>query len=91
MTENIQDYKNLKDRMLAFEVPMSDRNIFVVWTISEILKKHGEFENYAEEISVLFNVVERYKNIEDREFKKLQKRIKQIKTNWREQQRIDRL
>ena len=81
MTENIQDYKNLKDRMIAFEVPMSDRNIFVVWTISEILKKHGEFENYAEEISVLFNVVERYKNIEDREFKKLQKRIKQIKTN----------
>ena len=81
MADNIQNYKNLKDRMIAFEVPMSDRNIFAVWTISEILKKHGEFENYAEEISVLFNVVERYKNIEDREFKKLQKRIKQIQAN----------
>jgi hypothetical protein len=49
--------------------------------VSEILKKHGEFENYQEEISVLFKVVESYNKVKDREFKKLQKRIKQIQAN----------
>tara|TARA_R100000995_G_C3382809_1_gene76770 strand:+ start:271 stop:516 length:246 start_codon:yes stop_codon:yes gene_type:complete len=81
MADNIQDYNNLKDRMNAFEVPNDQEDFFCIWMLSEILKKHGEFENYQEEISVLFQVVKSYNKVKDREFKKLQKRIEQIQTN----------
>ena len=81
MTDNIQDYNNLKDRMDAFEVPVTDTALFSLWAISEILKKHNEFENYEQEIHVLTNVVTSYNKVKDREFKKLQKRIKQIQAN----------
>ena len=81
MTDNIQNHNNLKDRMDAFEVPITDAALFSLWAISEILKKHDEFEDYAQEIHVLTNVVTRYNKVKDREFKKLQKRIKQIQAN----------
>jgi len=81
MTNNIQDYQSLKERMIAFEVPNDEEDFFCIWLISEILKKHGEFENYQEEVGVLFQVVKSYNKVKDREFKKLQKRIKQIQTN----------
>ena len=83
MTDNIQNYNNLVNRMDAFEVPMTEVARFSIWCISEILKKHGEFENYSQEINVLINVVEKHNKVKDREFKKLQKRIKQIQANWR--------
>ena len=81
MTDNIQNYQSLKERMIAFEVQNDQEDFFCIWMVSEILKKHGEFENYQEEISVLFKVVESYNKVKDREFKKLQKRIKQIQAN----------
>ncbi len=81
MTENIQDYNNLEERLEAFEINPEDENFFCIWVISEILKKHGEFNNYIEEVEKIFEVITRYQKIEDREFKKLQKRIKQIQTN----------
>jgi hypothetical protein len=81
MTDNIQNYQSLKERMIAFEVPNDQEDFFCIWMVSEILKKHGEFENYQEEISVLFKVVESYNKVKDREFKKLQKRIEQIQAN----------
>ena len=81
MTDNIQNYNNLVDRMDAFEVPMTEVARFSIWCISEILKKHGEFENYSQEINVLINVVEKHNKLKTREFKKLQKRIKQIQAN----------
>jgi len=71
MTENIQDYNNLEERLEAFEIKPEDENLFCIWVISEILKKHGEFNNYIEEVERIFEVITRYQKIEPSELNTL--------------------